>query len=153
MGNKGQKITRQSKAKIEQRRNQVRSLLQKSMRSPTAIASQLKDAWPVHVIKNDIKFIMKGAWEWVDEQAMVGFVSDVKLAVEELQNIEMSLHEIIQDKDAKPSTKLRAIQTKINCVEARLNLQGKGPILMRLKKAATIIDQQRREGYKPKVHA
>jgi len=135
----GRSIKRGTKKAIEERRNKVRGFLQKSVRSPTAIASQLNNEWEPWIIKNDIKVILKSAWVWVDEQAMMGFVGDVKLAVEELQNIEVHLQDIIQTKKTADSTKLRALQTKINCIEARLNLQGKGPILMRLKSAKALI--------------
>jgi len=143
-------LHRDTKKNMNERRLLVQGYLQKSVRSPTAIASQLSNKWPVHVIARDIRYIMKGAWEWVDEQAMYGFVSDVKLAVEELQNLELQVNEIIQDKDEKAFTKLRAIQIKIDCINSRLNLEAKGPVLMRLKKAKSIIEEQRRAGYKPK---
>lgn len=144
MANKGQEIHRSTKADIRQRRQMVRGFLQKSVRSPTAISSQLGDKWPVYIIENDIRYIMKSAWEWVDEQAMFGFVSDVKLAIEELQNIELTLQDIIQDKNNLSWIRINAIRTKVTCINSRLDLQGRGPMMMRLKKASSIISKQHR---------
>jgi len=126
---------------VAERRDKVLQYIRSSVYSPKLIAKELQ-ADP-ETIRNDIRWLQANANEWLNRLAKGGFIFDVQIACEQLEQLETELVAMKQDKELMarmPSLKIKIISELKSSYAMRIEMKRKGPLLMKLRQVQKLIE-------------
>jgi len=125
---------------IRDRREKVAQCLRKGLRSPSAI-SKIIDV-KLNIVNKDIKWLQQDSDVWLTNLAMGGYVHDIHNAVDALEALEVQLYALRDGKgikEEKPYLYLKIVHMIQDSIALRVNLETKGPILVKLQLLKTKI--------------
>src|SRR6185437_10974208 len=82
---------------VAERRDKVLQYIRSSVYSPKLIAKELKE--DPETIRQDIRWLQGNANEWLNGLAKGGFIFDVQIACEQLEQLKTELIAMKQDKE------------------------------------------------------
>ena len=126
---------------VAERRDKVLQYIRSSVYSPKLIAKELKE--DPETIRQDIRWLQDKANDWLNGMAKGGFIFDVQIACEQLEQLETELVAMKQDKDLMtkhPGLKLKIIGMLQQGYGLRIEMKRKGPLLMKLRQVQKLIE-------------
>jgi len=115
---------------IKERREKVNELLGKGW-TEKKIAAELKVSYIT--IVRDVKYLKEQVFDWVDEQARVGFMFECKKCLDELDNLKTRMYDILDDPNSKPEVKIKISRELREILHLKIEKLGLIPTLQGMK--------------------
>ncbi len=116
---------------ITQRRERVSELLSQGW-TEKRIAKELDVSYPT--IVRDVKYLKEHVYEWVDEQARIGFMFECKKCIDEIDSLKTAMYDLYYDPNTTPELKLRASKELRELLTLKIDNLGNIPVLEGVKR-------------------
>jgi len=116
---------------ITQRRERVTELLSYGW-TEKKIANELDVSYPT--IVRDVRYLKEHVYEWVDEQARIGFMFECKKSLDEINSLKTAMYDLYYDPNTNPEMKLKISKELRELLTLKIERLGDIPVLHGVKR-------------------